>query len=82
MLDQARCQEIFSEICKYSDADETELLVAGGTLDLTRFANNTIHQNVAEEGYVFSVRTVYGGGPRGGTTTPVPRRALRGTGAV
>ena len=49
MLDEQRCQEIFAELVKYSDADETELLIGGGAYALTRFANNTIHQNVAEE---------------------------------
>ena len=60
MLDKERCQEILAEILKYSDADETELIVGGGANQLTRFANNVIHQNVAEEGYLLSVRTVYG----------------------
>ena len=57
MLDKTRCQEIFAELLKYSDADETELIVGGGSSALTRFANNTIHQNVAEEGYTLSVST-------------------------
>ena len=60
MLTKTRCQEIFAEILKYSDADETELILTGGTHELTRFANNTIHQNVAEEGYSLSVRILYG----------------------
>ncbi|MBI4442923.1 MAG: TldD/PmbA family protein [Acidobacteria bacterium] len=77
MLSSERCQEIFSAICKYSDADETELLVAGGTHNLTRFANNTIHQNVAEEGYVFSVRTVYGGRTARATTNRFDAESLQ-----
>jgi predicted Zn-dependent protease len=60
LLTLARCQEIFAELLKYSEADETELLIGGGTHALTRFANNTIHQNVAEEGYALSVRTSFG----------------------
>jgi len=60
MLDKQRCQEIFAELLKFSDADETELLIGGGASALTRFANNTIHQNVAEEGYMLSVRTAFG----------------------
>ncbi len=35
------------------------MLFAGGRFALTRFANNTIHQNVAEENHTVSVRTVY-----------------------
>ena len=69
MLDKARCQELFSQILGYSDADETELTISGGTHELTRFANNTIHQNVAEEGYVLSVRTVFSGGRTARATT-------------
>ncbi|MGH9784943.1 MAG: PmbA/TldA family metallopeptidase, partial [Terriglobia bacterium] len=60
MLSRERCQEIFAELLKYSDADATELILSGGTHELTRFANNTIHQNVAEERCALSVRTVYG----------------------
>ena len=60
MLDKQRCQEIFAELLKFSDADETELLIYGGSNALTRFANNIIHQNVAERGYTLSIRTVYG----------------------
>ncbi|MBI3895770.1 MAG: TldD/PmbA family protein [Acidobacteria bacterium] len=77
MLPKERCQEIFSEILRYSDADETELLLSGGTHQLTRFANNTIHQNVAEEGYVLSVRTVYGGRTARSTTNRHDPESLR-----
>src|SRR3990172_8241583 len=77
MLDKTRCQEIFAELLKYSDADETELIVGGGTHELTRFANNTIHQNVAEEGYYLSVRTVYGGRTARATTNKFDSESLR-----
>jgi predicted Zn-dependent protease len=36
-------------------------LISGGRFALTRFANNTIHQNVEDENHVVSVRTVFGG---------------------
>jgi PmbA protein len=77
MLDQARCQEIFAELLKYSDADETELLIGGGAYALTRFANNTIHQNVAEEGYTLSVRTAYGQRTARATTNRFDSESLR-----
>jgi predicted Zn-dependent protease len=77
MLSKARCQEIFAELVKHSDADETELLMGGGTHELTRFANNTIHQNVAEEGYALSVRTVYGGRTARATTNRFDSESLR-----
>ncbi|OFW28634.1 MAG: hypothetical protein A3J28_16825 [Acidobacteria bacterium RIFCSPLOWO2_12_FULL_60_22] len=77
MLDKERCQEILAEILKYSDADETELIVGGGANQLTRFANNVIHQNVAEEGYVLSVRTVYGSRTARATTNKFDPESLR-----
>jgi predicted Zn-dependent protease len=77
MLTQAHCQEIFAELLKYTDADETELILAGGTHELTRFANNTIHQNVAEEGYGLSVRTVYGHRTARASTNKFDSESLR-----
>src|SRR3989304_3994065 len=77
MLDKDRCQEIFAELLKYSDADETELLIGGGASALTRFANNTIHQNVAEAGYSLSVRTVYGQRTARATTNKFDSESLR-----
>ena len=41
-------------------ADEVEVLFYGGHTALTRFANNTIHQNVAERNVVISVRSAFG----------------------
>lgn len=60
MLTPERCQEIFEKVFKFSEADETEATFGGGENALTRFANNTIHQNVSEEGFFLSVRTVFG----------------------
>src|SRR3970040_1724143 len=77
MPDKTRCRELFAELLKYSDADETELLIGGGAHELTRFANNTIHQNVAEEGYVLSVRTVYSGRTARATTNRFDSESLR-----
>ena len=77
MLSRERCQEIFAEILRYSDADETELMLGGGSLELTRFANNTIHQNVAEDGYYLSVRTVYGNRTARASTNKFDSDSLR-----
>jgi predicted Zn-dependent protease len=77
MLSRERCQEIFAEILRSSDADETELMLAGGSSELTRFANNTIHQNVAEEGYYLSVRTVYGNRTARASTNKFDSDSLR-----
>lgn len=61
MLTQEQAGDVFDRIRKVSSADEVEVLFAGGRFALTRFANNTIHQNVAEENHVVSVRAVFGG---------------------
>jgi predicted Zn-dependent protease len=61
MLSRDQAADIFDRIRKFSSADETEVLFSGGRFALTRFANNTIHQNVAEENHNVSVRTVFGG---------------------
>jgi predicted Zn-dependent protease len=61
MLTQEQAGDIFDRIRKLSTADEVEVLFSGGRFALTRFANNIIHQNVAEENYVVSVRSVFGG---------------------
>ncbi len=57
-LTRQRAEEIFSKVLKYSTADETEAIIGSTSYSLTRFANNTIHQNVAEEGVSLSVRAV------------------------
>ncbi len=56
MLTRQRAEEIFEKVLKYSTADETEAIISSTAYSLTRFANNTIHQNVAEEGTSLSVR--------------------------
>ncbi|MGA2348585.1 MAG: TldD/PmbA family protein [Candidatus Sulfotelmatobacter sp.] len=61
MLTKEQAGEVFDCIRKLSTADEVEVLFSGGRFALTRFANNTIHQNVAEENYVVSVRAAFGG---------------------
>jgi PmbA protein len=61
MLTKESAADIFDRIRKLSAADEIEVLFSGGAFALTRFANNTIHQNVAEENHAVSLRTVFGG---------------------
>src|SRR6266852_2267408 len=77
MLDKDKASEIFEQIKKYSSADEVEILFYGGKSALTRFANNTIHQNVAEENYVVSVRTAFGGRTARATTNKFDDESLK-----
>ena len=77
MLTRDQAAEIFARIRKYATADEVECLFYGGKSALTRFANNTIHQNVAEENYGVSVRTVFGGRTARATTNRFDDESLR-----
>ena len=58
MLTRKKAEEIFTRVLKYSTAEETEAIISSNSFSLTRFANNIIHQNVAEEGLSVSVRAV------------------------
>jgi predicted Zn-dependent protease len=60
MLSSDQAADIFERVSKHSSADSVEVHIAGGRSALTRFANNTIHQNVAEENLVVSVRSTLG----------------------
>ncbi len=77
MLTQSQAGNIFDRIRKFSSADEVEVLISGGRFALTRFANNTIHQNLEEENHVVSVRTVFGGRTARATTNKVDDESLR-----
>src|SRR4051812_34747982 len=61
MMTPERAQDILDRAKKLTSADDIEVIVGGGNSALTRFANNTIHQNVSEQGFVVSVRTVIDG---------------------
>lgn len=50
--------EVVLRLAKSSGAEETEVHVDESADSLTRFANNAIHQNVAEHGVSVSIRTV------------------------
>src|SRR5271168_5601110 len=61
MLTKEKAADIFDRICGFSSADEIECIFTGSRFAFTRFANNTIHQNVEEENSVVSIRTNFGG---------------------
>src|SRR5229473_5731623 len=77
MLTREQASDIFDRIKRLSSADETEVLFSGGRFALTRFANNTIHQNVEEENHVVSARTVFGGRTARATTNNFDDAGLR-----
>jgi PmbA protein len=77
MLTKEQAADIFERIKKQSTADEVEALFYGGRSALTRFANNVIHQNVAEENYGVSVRTSFGGRTARASTNKLDEESLK-----
>lgn len=64
-------------LAKSAGAEETEVHVDEIADALTRFANNGIHQNVAEHGLTVSIRTVAEGRTARATTNRTDEDALR-----
>jgi PmbA protein len=76
-LSSAELERIAEKILKLSEADETEVDVGVATDALTRFANNTIHQNVAEHTLGISVRAVMNGRTARSSTNKTDDESLR-----
>ena len=64
-------------LAKANGIRETEVQIDENINGLTRFANNTIHQHVAEHGLVVSIRTVMDGRTARVTTSCIDEDALR-----
>jgi len=62
---------------KAAGADETEVQMDETIDALTRFANNAIHQNVAEHGVTVSIRTMVDGRTARATTNRLDEDSLR-----
>jgi PmbA protein len=60
VLTSAEARELARRVVALTAADQAEALVASETSALTRFANNHIHQNVAEQDTIVNVRAVLG----------------------
>ena len=61
MLTREKAADVFDRIRRFSSADEVEAIFTDSRFALTRFANNTIHQNVEEENSIVSIRTNFAG---------------------
>lgn len=85
MLSEERSLEIAGKLMEYArGADEIEAVVAGVESALTRFANNGIHQNVAEKSISVNLRVAYGkrvGTAAGNQADPESLRELAGRAA-
>jgi PmbA protein len=77
MLTKEKAADIFDRIRRLSSADEIEAIFTGSRFALTRFANNTIHQNVEEENSVVSLRTNFGGRSARATANQFDDESLR-----
>jgi PmbA protein len=77
MLTKEKAADVFDRIRRFSSADEVEAIFNGSRFALTRFANNTIHQNVEEENSVVSIRTNFGGQTARATANQFDDQSLR-----
>lgn len=77
ILTRQHAEELFKKVLKYSTAEETEAMIGSTAFSLTRFANNIIHQNVAEEGAYLSVRAVVDHRTARATTNKFDEESIR-----
>ena len=77
MMTQEQAADVFDRIRRFSSADEVEVIFNGSRFALTRFANNTIHQNVEEENSVVSIRSNFGGQTARATANQFDDESLR-----
>ncbi len=73
----AELERIAARVFKFSEAEETEVEISSESSALTRFANNTIHQNVAERTLSISVRAVVEGRTARASTNKTDEESLR-----
>jgi len=79
-IEPARCQAIFEQVQHASRAlgvADVEAIIAAGSSALTRFANNAIHQNVAERSGNLSVRVQIDGRTARATTNRLDDASIR-----
>jgi predicted Zn-dependent protease len=77
MLTQSRAEPIFEQIKKFSSVEEIEVIFSSTDFSLTRFANNTIHQNVAEVNESASIRVAFDGKTARATTNRFDDEGLK-----
>src|SRR6267378_4957435 len=77
MLTKEKAADIFDRVRRFSSADEVEAIFTGSRFALTRFANNTIHQNVEEENSIVSIRANFAGRTARATANQFDDESLR-----
>jgi PmbA protein len=77
MLEEQDVRALLEKVLGYSKATQTEVLLFGTDRSLTRFANNAIHQHVAETNTAVSVRAVLGNKIGVASTNKIDDASLR-----
>src|SRR5438105_10596784 len=80
LLSVQRAEEIFSiavAAARGMGVGDLEAMVGAGTHALTRFANNTIHQNVAERSGYLSIRVLLDGRTARASTNQLDAEGVR-----
>jgi PmbA protein len=77
MLEKAQAEKIFDKVKKLSSVSEVEVIFSSTNHALTRFANNTIHQNVSEVNEVASIRVAFDGKTARATTNRFDDASLK-----
>src|SRR5260370_14089710 len=77
MLDKSKAQELFDRIQKFYTSGELEVIFSPTAHSLTRFANNTIQQNVAEINGVAPMRGAVDGKTARATTNRFDDESLK-----
>ena len=77
MIEKEKIEKIAQKVMDFSTADETEVILSIESQALTRFANNTIHQNVAEESHTLLIRAMIGRKVGGATTNLFDDESLK-----
>ncbi|HEY9180750.1 MAG TPA: TldD/PmbA family protein [Candidatus Baltobacteraceae bacterium] len=76
-MDSGKREELARRVLALSSADQTEVLVWSGNDELTRFAHNIVHQNVAQADVSVRVRAIMGKRSGVATTNVLDEAALR-----
>src|SRR5882762_6167646 len=82
ILSKERCAELFGMIldaAKSFGVRDVEAIFGAHREALTRFANNTIHQNVSEQAQMLSVRVLLDGKTARATTNRLDAASIRST---
>jgi PmbA protein len=75
--DETSVRALLQKVLSHSQAEQTEAVYLGTESALTRFANNGIHQNVAESNHELRVRAVVGKRVGVATTNRLDDESLR-----